>query len=541
MNIQQSQAFTYIPEHKDFLSLFPHRHSYLWAPHPKPGDRPDWQTETAHPLSDRLIQQGAFLYGVRFGKLTHYLMLDIDASSQYHPSRDPYALTRILAALEPLGLVAHLAITSSYSGGLHLYFPFYQGQASWAIANAAAALLEANGIVPTPGQLELFPNARRYSTSLSDYNGHRLPLQSGSYLLDDDYQPVFSTLDRFVQHWNLAENQNHVSKEAIDQVLKQYDRRRWSFIKEKALKFLNDLNAEIEPGWTDFGQTNHILGRIALREYVFFHILRNTGTPLTGHGLAERICEVAENLPGFSEWCRHQRELSSLALHWARSVEASPKYYPYGGDAIAPAAPEALTPSINQQRALEARQRIQKAVQELEEAGEFPEGIRKRIFALKAKGIGVDSLYKNKDLWHGEKQLKPAPDGVILAIVAEQDEPRSLKPAPDGVILAIAPISFICDPDCPPKGADPDEHTEKPGGSGGISTAPPATASGIEHIKLALASIRRQKKSEAAASIPPDESWFQMNLWQLAPPTLAGQGKDPTRIQLTLSVGLSHD
>jgi hypothetical protein len=61
-------------------------------------------------LSDRLIQQGAFLYGVRFGKLTHYLMLDIDASSQYHPSRDPYALTRILAALEPLGLVAHLAI-----------------------------------------------------------------------------------------------------------------------------------------------------------------------------------------------------------------------------------------------------------------------------------------------------------------------------------------------------------------------------------------------------------------------------------------------
>jgi hypothetical protein len=496
MNIQQSQAFTYIPERTDFLSLFPHRHSYLWARHPeKPGDRPDWKTETAHPLSDRLIQQGSFLYGVRFGKLTHYLMLDIDSGSRYHPNQDPYAITRIVAALQPLGLTHPVAVTSSYSGGFHLYFPFYQGQSSWAIANAASALLESSGIVPTPGQLELFPNARRYSTSLTDYNGHRLPIQNGSYLLDDDYQPIFTTRDRFVEHWNFAENHNHVTKEAIDQVLKQYDRRRWSFIKEKALKFLNDLNAEIEPGWTDFGQTNHLLGRIALREYVFFHILHNTGIPLTGHGLAERICEVAENLPGFSEWCRHQRELSSLALHWARSVEASPKYYPYGGDAIAPA-PEALTPSINQQRALEARQRIQKAVQELEEAGEFPEGIRKRIFALKAKGIGVDSLYKNKDLWHVEKQLKPAPDGVILAI---------------------APISFICDPDCPPKGADPDEHTEKPGGSGGNSTAPPVTAS-VESVKLALASIRRQKKSEAAASIPPDESWFQMNLWQLAPP-----------------------
>jgi hypothetical protein len=515
--LTHSQPFRYIPEHTDFLSLFPHRHSYLWAPHPKPGDRPDWQTETKHPLSDRLIQQGAFLYGVRFGKLTHYLMLDIDASSQYHPSRDPYAITRIVAALEPLSLTHHVSLTSSYSGGLHLYFPFYQGQASWAIANAAAALLEANGIVSTPGQLELFPNPRRYSTSLSDYNGHRLPLQAGSYLLDDDYQPIFTTRDRFVERWNFAEAQNHVSREAIDLVLKQFERRRWMFIQQKALKFLNDLNAEIEPGWTGFGQTNRLLGRIALREYVFFHVLHNT-EPLTGLALQMRILEVAIALPGFKQWSKHQDDLPQLICYWARSVEASPKYYPYGGNAIAAKQEETTSLSVNQQRSLAARQRIEKAVQELEEVGQFPAGIKARHFALKAKGIGTNTLYKNKDLWYGGNDLKPAPDGRISAIAEETEEPRSLEPAPDGRISAIAPISFICDPDCLPKEADPDEHTEKPGGSGGNSTAPPGPR-GVEHVKAALASIRRrQKNSRAPApSTPPDQSWFQSNLFELAP------------------------
>jgi hypothetical protein len=94
---------------------------------------------------DRLIQQGRYLYGVRFGAVTHYCLLDIDIGSLYHPRNDPFAIARITAALEPLGLVSSVACTSSYSGGLHLYFPFAHAQSSWQLASVVAVLLERAG------------------------------------------------------------------------------------------------------------------------------------------------------------------------------------------------------------------------------------------------------------------------------------------------------------------------------------------------------------------------------------------------------------
>jgi hypothetical protein len=59
----------------EFLRLFPHRYDYIWAVHPNPGAKPDWQTETRHPLADRTIQQGSQLYGVRFGTETSYALI----------------------------------------------------------------------------------------------------------------------------------------------------------------------------------------------------------------------------------------------------------------------------------------------------------------------------------------------------------------------------------------------------------------------------------------------------------------------------------
>ena len=107
----------------DFLALWPHRYDYIYAPHPDPGTKPNWHTETRHPLSDRIIAQGTYLYGVRHGSHTSYGLIDIDRGSPYHPQNDPLALDRINQALEPLGLVASLKLTSSDSLGLHLYYP----------------------------------------------------------------------------------------------------------------------------------------------------------------------------------------------------------------------------------------------------------------------------------------------------------------------------------------------------------------------------------------------------------------------------------
>ncbi|MCY7320399.1 MAG: hypothetical protein LH660_00990 [Phormidesmis sp. CAN_BIN36] len=55
------KGFAFVPESDDkFLKLFSHRHDYIWASHSTQA----WQTESCHPLSDRLINQGAYLYGV---------------------------------------------------------------------------------------------------------------------------------------------------------------------------------------------------------------------------------------------------------------------------------------------------------------------------------------------------------------------------------------------------------------------------------------------------------------------------------------------
>lgn len=433
-----SKAFDYVAEWSDdFLALFPHRGSFLYAEHPAPGQRPEWHTETRHLLSDRLIRQGAYLYGVRFGSETNYLMLDIDHKSAYHPYRDRYAVGRILEALEPLGLVSYVAVTSSYSDGVHLYFPFTWSQPSWAIAQAAALLLEHRGFKLNRGQLELFPNPRRFAGA--DYHGHRLPLQAGSYLLNSDWECVFSTHDRFVEQWRFAQNRNSsVCRELIDRVFKTHERKTIKRFGIKAQKFLSDLNAEIEPGWTGFGQTNHLLGKIAQREYIFHHALYG-GDPLTGIRLQLRILEVATSLPGYREWCRHHHDLPQLAVYWARSIEFSDNYYPYRGEHMKrPSPPDEEMPlTPNQQRALDARERIRSAVAHLVEQGMFPDTVRARVCALQQFGISSQTLYKNKDLWHVEKQLESAPNGAFHAIGEDSADLQSLKASSDEVFQAV--------------------------------------------------------------------------------------------------------
>lgn len=192
--------FEFVREWDDqFLALFPHRGDYLWAEHPEPKKRPEWKTESTHLLTDRTIQKGEYLYGVRFGSTTKYLLIDIDIRSTYHPLKDLLAIARLVEALEPLGLVEYVRVSSSDSEGLHLYFPFEEVVLSWAIALVAKTLLESKGFKLRGGQLEIFPNAKGYSDLPINYNGHRLPAQQGSYLLNKDWSPIFTSQYAFAQ------------------------------------------------------------------------------------------------------------------------------------------------------------------------------------------------------------------------------------------------------------------------------------------------------------------------------------------------------
>ena len=65
MQMKNSLSFKGVREWDNkFLSLFPHRFDYIWAEHPNPGAKVEWKTETRHSLSDRVIHQGSYLYGV---------------------------------------------------------------------------------------------------------------------------------------------------------------------------------------------------------------------------------------------------------------------------------------------------------------------------------------------------------------------------------------------------------------------------------------------------------------------------------------------
>ena len=405
MTISQSTTqFQYIQEWGDkFLALFPHRYDYIYAKHPEPGQTPDWKTENRHPLGDRILCQGSYLFGVRFGKETNYCILDIDAGSIYHPQRDPFAVSRILAALEPLGLVNAVTCTSSYSGGLHLYFPFQITQNTWELAIVVTTLLENAGFRLTGGQLELFPNPRPYAIegSLSLFNAHRLPLQAGSYLLDNDFQPIWSAPHTFVEYWQFAQRRNTLERKTMQQLLKQFQRKQYR-ISGKAEKFVNDLNAEIELGWTGAGQTNRLLGRIAMRAYIFHHILCG-GERLTGQTLIDEIVTTATSLPGYEEWCQHRHEIKQRAEEWARCIEGS-RYFHYGdGNGKYKSKAEVSQPeqlSWNQRQSQAARDRIRQAIADLLNHDTLPSSATARWQTLTQYGIGGASLYSHRDLWH---------------------------------------------------------------------------------------------------------------------------------------------
>ena len=352
-------------------------------------------------------------------------MLDIDAGSAYHPKRDPFAISRIVAALEPLGLVSYLICTSSYSGGLHLYFPFPNSESSWQLAIAVTTLLENAGFRLNPGQLEAFPNPRPYVVegAPSLFNAHRLPLQAGSYLFNQEFQPIWSTQQVFVQQWNFAQDRNDLEPKFLKQILKQA-KRKFFRISGKADKFVNDLNAEIELGWTGPGQTNRLLGRITMRSYIFHHVLFS-GKPLEGAALIEDIIETARSLPGYQEWCQHQHEIEHRAEEWAKCIESS-HYFHYGDQkgkfkATSEELENAIeqAPTWNQQKSERTRERIRSAIADLLETGLLPSSATSRFKALLDYKIGGGSLYRHRDLWHPNYLTEAE---FSLETVVERDE-----------------------------------------------------------------------------------------------------------------------
>jgi hypothetical protein len=130
-------------------------------------------------------------------------------------------------------------------------FPLLKSKNHGRIAQVVSTLLAQAGFKLTPGQLESFPNPRPYTVGTpSLYNGHRVPLQAGSYLLNAHWEAVYSDQAAFVQQWRWAERRNDLDHKTIKRVLKQTQRQQYKVVKGGGQKLLNDLHTEIEQGWT---------------------------------------------------------------------------------------------------------------------------------------------------------------------------------------------------------------------------------------------------------------------------------------------------
>ncbi len=60
----------------------------------------------------------------------------------------------------------------------------------------------------------------------------------------------------------------------LAQVLRVRKRKDYKRLFKNTAKFLSDLDTEIDAGWTGLGQTNYLLGRLTMREYVFHHVIQ---------------------------------------------------------------------------------------------------------------------------------------------------------------------------------------------------------------------------------------------------------------------------
>ncbi|MEP0920080.1 hypothetical protein NC981_25125 [Leptolyngbya sp. DQ-M1] len=339
----------------------------------------------------------------------------------------------ILAALETIGIVRHLLLTSSSSGGLHLYLPLPHAVPTFGLAQALKQCLAAQGIETAAGQVELFPNTKSYSVpgTYTEYNAHRLPLQpdSGSYLLDDDGNSIGNDLGQFFRHWDTAAAGQDLETlhEAITVARRNSSKRKRHRI-AVVDEWRADLQTEINEGWTGSGQTNHLLKTISCYGVVFER--------LSGDALAEFVQTTAINAPGYETYCRHQHEIAQRSRLWARSAE---KYWwalgsepqrssnSFSGNA----AKDSNTLNQNQARAEEAKRRIQEAMTQLQRDGQLPNDITSRIrLLIQQAHTSVQTLYRYRELWHPEHQ-NPAPVAEPVTAVPASDLVDEIVAAPN--------------------------------------------------------------------------------------------------------------
>lgn len=426
---------------------------------PAAGKKPQWLTETRSPLDLRTLwrnyEDPDELIGLRFGNETRYCLIDIDRGSAYHPANDFSGYKDVLAALENIGLCRPSVVRSSDSDGIHVYYFLPELLSSFNLACAVKFALEDTGLQLRDGQLESFPNVKAYD---SIYNGCRLPLQAGSYLLDDDAQPLTNNdLTHFLNAADVAATHQDIKalKKALIVARKRFKSRRTPNPSTNVQRIKREIQELIAEGWTGRGQTNDLLIKIA-NDAVFW-------LGLHGEALIDHIEATAIAAPGYKEHCRHQHEIRKRAAEVAEMADGYwVKYcnHPdrngrsyqvnFGRQGQQNNIIKFPTNQANTERSQQAAERIQQAVDHLKTTAMLPAGVTARAAAIKVtyeelfgKVISLETLYRpcHKSLWHPgcQESLEPAQGETLRAALNADCDQESLEPAQGGILRAVPP------------------------------------------------------------------------------------------------------
>lgn len=458
-----------------FCQWFSHPWNFIFAPTPTLGEKPQWQTETAFPLQPRNLwqqyQNPDKLVGLRFGDETRYCLIDIDKSSPYHPANNFSGFKDVLNALEEIGLTRPLVVQSSWSGGLHVHYFFERALPTFSLACAVKFALEDAGLYLRQGELESFPNVKAFSKRTpTDYNAHRLPLQDGSYLLDDELQPLSNGVAYFLNAADVAAAHQDLTtlESAIATAIKRHKVKYIPGTSSKAAEWKRHLEERISEGWTGPGQTNELLKDFAVYGIVW--------QALSDTALVDHIVATALAAPGYQQYCSHQHEIQRKAQDWAQCCEGF--YTPYcsypdrkgcyKNNFTRPQADNIVEfPSnrANVERSAETHQRIGQAVQDLETLNALPSGATARaraiIAAIKAatgSGMSLSTLHRQThlSLWHPDHYSK---QGVIDCPerVSDDVDPNNQPP-----LETLEPShSSLLHPVCPYEGRSASEEPEQ--------------------------------------------------------------------------------
>lgn len=488
---------------KRFCEFFNHRYSFIVAPRNGSG-KPDWKTITAYPIEHRNLWNRFLdpdtLVGLSFGPTTHYLLADIDRGSPYHPYNDEAAFQRLLFCFEDVGFNKYLVLQSSWSEGIHVYFPLPEDVPTYKLALFAKQLAIRNGFLVKDGTLEFFPNAKPYNKAHpTPYKAHRLPLQEGSFLLDKNYLPYNDDIGVFLDQAQACAAAQDISDIKMAMAA-AYHTRGFISIKgdpSRAAAFARDLLEQIAEGWTDLGQTNDLLRIIGTYGRVF--------EGLDGRNLARYIATTAKELPGYAQFCRHQHHIERRASDWGRCIEKF--YYPYGsqpcraGTFAKIVAKGARENKINDERQQGAISRIKRGVEFLQETlqqlprrvGEMKAALITAIAHLFGVRPSDKTLYRYQDLWH----------------------PRTF----------ITELEVVIVPETPPVPVTEPVEAQQPETSPGEQPSPcPTPSAAIPENGQSANGVQPLPEAHPAESAPPP-LYMKVLLWASGPARLLYEGR----------------